>query len=72
MLPALDSLDEALENDDVLAVFNRSSEVLLCRSSHQFLENGAGFFCCFSSTKRGDDMRGACWLWLDFSLVEVD
>ena len=29
MLPALDSLDEAFEEDDVLAVFNHSSEVLL-------------------------------------------
>ena len=30
------------------------------------VENGAGFFCGFSSTKRGDDMRGGCWLWFDF------
>lgn len=37
MLPALDSLDEALEKDDVLAVFNRSSEVLLVAEA--FLES---------------------------------
>lgn len=29
MLPALDSLDAAIEQQDVLAVFNHSSEVLL-------------------------------------------
>ena len=37
MLPALDSLDEAFEEDDVLAVFNHSSEVLLV--AEEFLES---------------------------------